>query len=92
MSYSKSSNIPIELLNGIGPRTAKVLKSLDIYTVAQFKRVPEKILIELFGPSILPIHRRVNNKRVTIKKRASAPSKNSFFKKIQLATSFVSFL
>ena len=67
MSYSKTSNIPIELLHGIGPRTAKVLKSLDIYTVAQFRKIPSKILLELFGPSILPLHRRVNNKKFYIK-------------------------
>lgn len=92
MSYSKSSNIPIELLNGIGPRTARVLRSLDIHTVAQFRRIPEKILLELFGPSILPVHRRANNRQFRIKKRAPAAPKNSFLKKIQLATSFISLL
>ena len=52
MSYSKTSNLPIDYLPGIGTRTAKVLKKLDIHTIGQFKRTPEKILVELFGPSI----------------------------------------
>lgn len=52
MSYSKSSNLPIDFLPGIGKRTAKALKKLDISTIGQFKRTPEKILVELFGPSI----------------------------------------
>ena len=85
MSYSKKSNIPIELLPGVGPRTAKVLKSLDIHTVSHFKKVPEKMLLELFGPSIVPVHRQVQNKTYSIKKR-------SFAKKIHLAMNFMSFL
>ena len=70
MSYSKNSNIPIELLTGIGPRTAKVLRSLDVHTVSHFKKIPLKILVELFGPSIIPVYKKVNNQRLYIKKRS----------------------
>ena len=70
MSYNKNSNIPIELLGGIGSRTAKVLKSLDVHTVSHFKKVPTKVLVELFGPSIVPVHKKVNNQKSYIKKRS----------------------
>ncbi|MBU0670811.1 MAG: hypothetical protein ABH835_00940 [Patescibacteria group bacterium] len=92
MSYSKKSNIPIELLNGIGPRTAKVLKSLDIYTVAQFKKMPDKVLVELFGPSIRPVYRAVQNKSFSTKPYNSTKSKKHLFKKMHLAMDFMSFL
>lgn len=56
MSFSHFSTVPIELLPGIGPRTATVLHKLDIRTVGQFKNTSEKILVELFGPSIRSVH------------------------------------
>lgn len=52
MSYSNSSTVPIDMLPGIGRRTAKVLHAFQIHTIGQFKSVPERVLIELFGPSI----------------------------------------
>lgn len=57
MSYSKKSNLPIEYLPGIGWRTARILKKLDIFTIGQFKQVPEKMLVELFGPSIRMVYK-----------------------------------
>ena len=56
MTYSTQSNIPIELMPGIGQRTAKVLRKLEIKTIGQFKQMPEKVLVELFGPSIRLYH------------------------------------
>lgn len=52
MSYSHSSTVPIDMLPGIGRRTAKVLHAFQIHTIGQFKSIPERVLIELFGPSI----------------------------------------
>lgn len=52
------------MLPGIGKRTAQVLRSLDIRTIGQFKRVPEKMLIELFGPSIRSVYLYVHNKKM----------------------------
>lgn len=85
MSYSKKSNLPVEFLPGIGKRTAKVLKSLDVQTIGQFKRMPEGVLVELFGPSIRKTYYIVHQK----KKQKKALS---FYKKIQLASHFVSLL
>lgn len=52
MSLSATSNVPIEFMPNIGKRTAKVLRSLGIGTIGQFVQLPERLLIELFGPSI----------------------------------------
>lgn len=52
MSFSSTSTVPIEMLPGIGRRTARALRVLHIRTIGQFKSLPENILIELFGPSI----------------------------------------
>jgi len=56
MSYSKKSTVPIELLPGIGRRTAYCLKKLEIKTIGQFKQMPEQVLVELFGPSIRTVY------------------------------------
>lgn len=64
MSFSHTSTVPISMLPGIGQRTAQVLRSMDIKTVGQFKTVPEKILIELFGPSIRSVYAFVHNKNM----------------------------
>lgn len=52
MSYSSTSSVPIEMLPGIGKRTAKVLRAMQVKTIGQFKNVPEQMLVELLGPSI----------------------------------------
>lgn len=59
MSYSSSSTVPIEMLPGIGRRTAKVLRAMQVRTVGQFKALPERLLVEVFGPSIRPVHATV---------------------------------
>lgn len=68
MSFSKSSTVPINMLPGLGYRTAKALRRLDIYTVGQFKETPEKILVELFGPSIRKLYKQVNPLTATVVK------------------------
>lgn len=40
------------MLPGIGRRTAKVLRMMQVRTIGQFKAIPEAVLVELFGPSI----------------------------------------
>lgn len=62
MSFSSTSTVPIEMLPGIGRRTAKVLRSMHVLTVGQFKTVPEKLLVEVFGPSILSLYSIVSPK------------------------------
>jgi nucleotidyltransferase/DNA polymerase involved in DNA repair len=49
------------MLPGIGRRTAKVLHGLQIHTVGQFKAMPERVLVELFGPSISAVHQAVQS-------------------------------
>ncbi len=94
MSFSNSSTVPIEMLPGIGFRTAKVLRSLDIMTVGQFKRMPEKVLVELFGPSIKPVHNYVHNKKRKVIKKVQPQQNNklSFVKKFQVAAQFMMML
>lgn len=59
MSYSHASTVPIQMLPGIGRRTAQVLHRLQIHTVGQFKSMPTQVLVELFGPSINGLHQAV---------------------------------
>jgi nucleotidyltransferase/DNA polymerase involved in DNA repair len=56
MSFSHTSNVPIEFLPHLGKRTAKALRTLGVVTVGQFKQMPEATLIALFGPSIKNLH------------------------------------
>ena len=66
MSYSSTSTVPIEMLPGIGKRTAKILRSMHVRTVGQFKSVPERLLVEIFGPSIRQPYTRVHTVEVFI--------------------------
>lgn len=68
MSYSSASTVPIEMLPGIGRRTAKLLRAMQVRTVGQFKTLPEGLLVEVFGPSIRPVHVAVRGLRpITVK-------------------------
>ncbi len=71
MSYSTTSTVPIEMLPGIGRRTAKILRSWRITTIGQFKQLPERILVEIFGPSILPLSAMVHGRSI-LSMRAAA--------------------
>ncbi len=51
------------MLPGIGRRTAKVLRTMHVYTVGQFKALPTGLLVEVFGPSIRPVHVTVRGLR-----------------------------
>ncbi|MFA6027458.1 MAG: hypothetical protein WC752_00845 [Patescibacteria group bacterium] len=76
MSYSKQSTVPIELLPGIGQRTALVLRKFEIKTIGQFKQMPEKVLVEIFGPSIKKAYWQthgINARRKTRKKYKKNP-------------------
>lgn len=88
MSYSKNSSVPIELLPGVGRRTAAILKSLEIHTVGQFKQTPEKLMVELFGPSIKQVYHIVHPMRVKNVQRKN----KSFFHKIQMASQLLTML
>lgn len=78
MSYSKESTVPIELLPGIGQRTALVLKQLEIKTIGQFKQMPEKVLVEIFGPSIRSVYWQTHG-TATRRKRSKKYKKNPFY-------------
>lgn len=88
MSYSSTSTVPIEMLPGIGRRTAKVLRSMHIRTIGQFKTLPEKMLVEIFGPSIRSLYTAVHGMEYTpAPVRTTKTIKNlSFTKKFRLAT------
>jgi nucleotidyltransferase/DNA polymerase involved in DNA repair len=57
---SFANNTPVQYLPGIGWRTANVLNDLGIHTAGQLHRIPESVLIELFGPSIRSVLRNVD--------------------------------
>ncbi len=57
---SFANNTPVQYLPGIGWRTANVLNDLGIHTAGQLHRIPESVLIELFGPSIRGVLRNVH--------------------------------
>ncbi|EKD78301.1 MAG: hypothetical protein ACD_41C00372G0009 [uncultured bacterium] len=71
MSYSKSSTVPIEMLPGIGRRTAQVLRTMHVYTVGQFKTLPPALLVEVFGPSIRQVHATVRGIRLVRKPKTN---------------------
>ncbi len=91
MSYSKKSNLPVEYLPGIGKRTARVLKALEIRTVGQFLNTPEKVLVELFGPSIKRAYAQPV-RSVKRKKVQKVQHNKNWFQKVQLASQFISML
>ncbi len=94
MSYSHTSTVPIEMLPGIGRRTAKVLRSMQVRTVGQFKALPERMLVELFGPSIKSVYQIVHPSqpaqkpmvRFQVKPKLVAQKQLSLGQKFRLAT------
>ncbi len=91
MTFSTTSNVPIEFMPNIGKRTAKVLRSLGIDTIGQFTQLPEQLLIELFGPSIRSA--LVEPLVVpTIKPIITSKRALPFFKRFQLASQFMAML
>lgn len=101
---SFADNTPIHFIPGIGQRTAAVLHDLEIHTFGQFIRVPEQVLIALFGPSIKQVTGLVQHaprtytvKTPAIKKTAQSEqfwqkTGGSVWKKIQMATRVMSML
>jgi len=88
-------NTPIHFIPGIGKRTADILHNLGIHTAGQFKKVPESILIELFGPSIRQITNIVHVKKSLQPVKYSAKDlekKQSLMKRMQHAWQFVAML
>ena len=76
MTFSTTSTIPIEFMPNLGKRTAKVLKSLGIMTISQFKQLPEAMLIELFGPSIRDTYQAVQSQTITVRQAQITKSPN----------------
>lgn len=91
---SIASNTPVQFVPGIGRRTAAVLHELEIHTFGQLARIPDQVLVELFGPSI----KKITSFGVT----QYAPTKNlkpevvtnpsSFWKRIALANKLATVL
>ena len=85
MSFASTSTVPIELLPGIGKRTAKVLRSIGIRTIGQFKQLPEGVLVELFGPSIKQLHHYVGGTASqTLPAQTTFKTKVSWLKRLSL--------
>ncbi len=93
---SFASNTPVQFLPGIGVRTAQVLHDLDIHTAGQLQRMPEKVLIELFGPSIRVV---TNNLSIAQKKKPAvtpalpqATTKKTLFQRLRIAANVMTLL
>lgn len=93
-------NTPIQFVPGIGWRTANVMHTLGIHTVGQLNKIPENILIELFGPSIRSILHMVgftvrpvqqHTDAVTVSTRTQT-EKPTWRKRLQIATRVMSLL
>lgn len=104
---SFANNTPVQYLPGIGWRTANVLNDLGIHTAGQLNRIPESVLIELFGPSIRSILRNIHvtamnladseSRRFAARqshtmRETSYNQKLRFGQRIKLATQFLSVL
>lgn len=92
MSFSSSSSVPIDMLPGIGHRTAKVLRQMHIRTIGEFKQVPEKILVELFGPSILRLYQYVQATKQPKQLQQPLTFKKRVTKKMKVAALTLTFL
>ena len=96
MSFAQ--NTPIQFVPGIGRRTAKVLHELGIHTAGQFNRMPNRVLVELFGPSIKAVINTVSTPtqraQRSTKNNANqkAASKPKFMKRIRLAAQLAAVL
>lgn len=96
MSFAK--NTPVHFLPGIGSRTAQVLHDLEIHTAGQLNNVPDKILIELFGPSIrsilnmLEITPKPKNSTPAILRQTTSKTKKGLVQRLRLASQFVMML
>lgn len=51
--------LPVSTIPGIGRRTSRLLSRSGVRTVGQFLALPELLLTETFGPSLLTVRRRV---------------------------------
>ncbi|HLD22288.1 MAG TPA: hypothetical protein VJB65_05320 [Patescibacteria group bacterium] len=93
-------NTPVQFIPGIGARTAAVLHELDIHTISELVRVPEKVLIELFGPSIRSVltligstqQKHIYSVHSHIQQPTFKQEKKSFMKRLHLAAQFVMML
>lgn len=101
-------NTPIQYIPGIGWRTAEVLHTLGVHTAGQLTRVPEKMLIELFGPSIRAVTQIVHVTHPSFQRKSCAPviktstvatvsmpvakEKTNFFKRLRVASQFMALL
>lgn len=84
-TMSFATNTPIQYLPGIGWRTAKVMHELGVHTAGQLNAMPEKVLVELFGPSIKPVISRISISTPTKKKHTTTYSTKPVIKKKSLS-------
>ena len=100
---SFASNTPIQFIPGIGNRTAEVMHTLGIHTAGHLYRMPEGVLIELFGPSIRSVlatmarltatRSTTNKEKIEVTRAYTATvTKQPFWKRLQLAAQFLSVL
>lgn len=91
---SIASNTPVQFVPGIGRRTAAVLHDLDIHTFGQLARIPDQVLVELFGPSIKKVTAFgvAQYTPTTTQKPEVTSNPGSFWKRMALATKLATVL
>lgn len=100
---SFAHNTPIQFVPGVGKRTAHVMHNLGIHTTGQLNRVPDELLIELFGPSIRSVISTIRGRAITkqstqqqtgapVVQKARPNNANSFFKRMKIATQLLAVL
>lgn len=74
--------LPVKSVHGIGPKSAKRLNNIGIYTVEDLFALSEEFLIELFGKSGVDIYSRIrgidNRKIETERERKSLGTETTF--------------
>lgn len=50
--------LPVEMLWGVGPKTAAQLANMQVYTIGGIRDIPEKVLVEHFGKFGYSLYRR----------------------------------
>ncbi|MCW1929894.1 MAG: hypothetical protein KIH62_001095 [Candidatus Kerfeldbacteria bacterium] len=90
---SIASNTPVQFVPGIGRRTAAVLHDLDIHTFGQLARIPDQVLVELFGPSIKKVTSfGVARFTPAQTEKPATVASSSFFKRFTMATKLATVL
>jgi len=79
--------LPVRKVHGIGPKSAKKLNDIGIYTIEDLLRLSEEFLIELFGKSGMEVYNRIrgiDNRKIDLnRERKSLGIERTFSESIK---------